>query len=86
MNATTQQAHISRRARQPLKRMPTEAELLAIPIAQSGEFQLTEPEIAKLRRRLYGLNKSNAAGWRFRTMMERSTYSAWHLLMVWRID
>lgn len=81
----TQLAHVTRRARQPLRRMPTDAELLAIPVAQAGEFELTEKEIGKLRRRLYGLNKDNAAGHRYRTMMERSSYSATHLLMVWKI-
>ena len=68
-----------------MRRMPTDTELLAIPVAQAGEFELTEREIAKLRRRLYGLNKDNAAGWRYRTMMDRSDYSSTHLLLVWKI-
>ena len=62
-----------------IKRMPTDIELMAIPLAGCGEYELSDIESKRLRTRLYSINKNNAAGWRFRTMREG------RLLLVWRL-
>lgn len=59
--------------------MPTDNEILAIPRAKTGEYQLSDREMKKLRSRIYALNKDNAAGRRWRTMRDGD------LLIVWRI-
>lgn len=58
---------------------PTDAQILAIPKAKTGEYQLSDKEMKKLRSRIYSLNKNNAAGRRWRTMRDGD------LLIVWRI-
>jgi len=59
--------------------LPTTDQLLAIPRAAAGEYELTDKEVKRLRARIYGINKDNAAGWKFRTLREGP------YLMVWRI-
>lgn len=59
--------------------MPTEADIFRIPKATAGEYDLSDRETKLVRSRIYALNKSNAAGWRWRTMREKG------LLLVWRI-
>lgn len=58
---------------------PTDAEILAIPKARTGEYQLSDAEMKRVRTRIYALNKDNAANRRWRTMREGD------LLIVWRI-
>ena len=60
-------------------RLPTEDRILSIPLARSGEFDLTPPEMQRTRRLIYSLNKSHVKGWRWRTMRENN------MLLVWRI-
>lgn len=59
--------------------MPSEQDILGIPLAKSGEYELSDIECKRLRSRIYAINKDNAAGWRFRTIREGT------LLLVWRI-
>lgn len=63
----------------PVRSMPTDNDILAIPKARTGEYQLSDKEMKKLRSRIYALNKDNAAGRRWRTMRDGD------LLIVWRI-
>lgn len=57
--------------------LPSDSQIEAIPLAQCAEFELSDKELATLRRHLYAINK---AGFRkYRTMRE-STY-----VIVWRI-
>ena len=58
--------------------MPGEAELLAIPLAHTNEYELTDREVKALRARIYAINKNNAS-FRFRTMRE------FPLLIVWKL-
>lgn len=60
--------------------LPTDDDILTIPKAAAGEYDLNEREVKLLRSRIYALNKNNAAGWRWRTMREKG------LLLVWRIQ
>lgn len=59
---------------------PTDGQLNAIPLARAGEYELSDKEMVTLRRRIYSLNKNNAAGRRWRTMRDGP------ILMVWRIS
>ena len=64
----------------PLRtQFPTNDDIMSIPLAKAGEYELTDKEIKTLRYRIYALNKNNAAGWRWRTLREG------RYLMVWRI-
>lgn len=60
--------------------LPSEDDILRIPRAMAGEYDLSERETKVLRSRIYALNRNNAAGWRWRTMREKG------LLLVWRIQ
>lgn len=60
-----------------LSRVPTEAELISIPLARAGEFELNEKEIRQTRAEIYKINKDQIR--RFRTLREGP------LLLVWRI-
>jgi hypothetical protein len=59
--------------------MPSDKDIMRIPLARHGEFELTDKEVKTLRSRIYALNKDNAGGRRWRTMRDGT------LLMVWRI-
>lgn len=61
-----------------LKRLPTPAEIEAIPIIAASEFDLSDRETAKLRRMLYAINRE-ARGVRYRTLRDGT------LLLVWGI-
>lgn len=69
-------------ASQPLQTgmMPSDQQLMAIPKARAGEYELNDKQCKQLRSRIYGLNKNNAAGRRLRTMRDG------RLLLVWRIS
>lgn len=59
-------------------KLPTEAELLAIPLAATGEYELTDKETKQLRSRIYALNKNNAT-FRWRTMRDAPYVILWKL-------
>lgn len=59
--------------------LPTEDTLLAIPLARSGEYELSAREVKLTRSRIYALNKSHVHGWRWRTLREG------RMLLVWRV-
>lgn len=59
--------------------MPSESDILRIPKARCGEYELSDKECQRLRSQIYGINKNNAAGRRYRTMRDGP------LLVVWRI-
>lgn len=61
------------------KGMPSEADLLKIPKARCGEYELSDKECQRLRSQIYSINKHNVVGRRYRTMRDGS------LLIVWRI-
>lgn len=58
---------------------PTLADIVQIPRAAQGEYEMPLKDIETIRRRLYDINKHNVAGFRFKTMREGN------LLLVWRI-
>lgn len=68
-----------KRRTRPLKRLPTEAEILAIPLSYGHVFDLNDVETKRLRSQLYSINRENVAGFKYRTMREGT------LLNVWRI-
>lgn len=59
--------------------MPTESQIMDIPLAKAGEYELSDRETRKTRRRIYGINKDNAAGRRYRTLRDGA------ILLVWRV-
>lgn len=59
--------------------MPSEVDILRIPKARCGEYELTDKECQRLRSQIYSINKHNVAGRRYRTMRDGP------LLIVWRI-
>lgn len=59
--------------------LPTDQEIMKIPLARHVEWDLTDKEAQRVRSRIYGINKHNAANRRYRTMRDGS------LLLVWRI-
>ena len=68
---------ISAPGRLHFKRVPTESELMSIPVAQAGEFELSDKELRRLRQHVYAINRDGIR--RFRTMKDGP------LVMVWRI-
>lgn len=65
-----------RRSAQRLKRIPTRAEIEAIPVVAASEFDLSDRETAKLRRILYAINRE-ARGVRYRTLRDGSLVLVW---------
>ena len=73
---------------------PTDADILNLPLADGARYQLDELDIIRVRKRVYNLNRDNAAGWKWRTMMVRTRTKSKnprviknliHTLIVWRI-
>lgn len=58
--------------------MPTDADLLAMPLAATNEYELSDLETKKLRARVYALNKENAS-FKWRTMREAPYTILWKL-------
>jgi hypothetical protein len=58
--------------------VPTVAEIGMIPLARAGEYELSEKEMQRTRRLIYGINKDGLR--RYRTMRNGP------ILMVWRIE
>jgi len=58
--------------------MPTEQDLLAMPLAATNEYELSDLETKKLRQRVYALNKENAS-FKWRTMREAPYTILWKL-------
>ena len=65
-------------------RMPTLQNIMDIPAAVAGVYELRPEEIKQVRARVYSLNKDNAFGWRWRTMVERGSGRT-DTLLIWRI-
>jgi hypothetical protein len=63
----------------PIRRVPTDTELQALPLVRPGEFELSDREVTRLRRRIYGLNRENA-WWTWRTVRHGP------LLLIWRLE
>lgn len=61
-----------------LNRIPSDAELEAIPLVEPTTLEITDRETVKLRRRLYALNRNNVA-YRYRTMRENGLTLLWRL-------
>lgn len=66
------------------RRVPTVQEILDLPAADAGVFMMTTAEIKRKRSQIYGLNKDNAFGWRWRTLVEPGR-GRYHQLLIWRI-
>lgn len=64
--------------KKPMNVMPTEADLLALPLAATGEYELSDKETRQLRSRIYALNKNNAS-FRWRTMRDAPYTILWKL-------
>jgi hypothetical protein len=58
-------------------RVPSEEELARIPLAQAGEFELSDKEGKQMRREIYRINRDGIR--RFRTLRDGP------YIMVWRI-
>lgn len=56
---------------------PTVQQIESIPLARSGEYQLSPREVMRTRRLIYGINKDAIR--RYRTLLDGS------ILLVWRI-
>ena len=59
------------------RHVPSYTELKSLPIAQSGEFELSDKECKQTRRLIYSINKQGQ--FRYRTLREG------RYLQVWRI-
>lgn len=57
--------------------IPSESQILAIPLSRGGEFELTERETRTLRSRLYAINKDGIR--RYRTMREGNLVTVWRI-------
>lgn len=76
----TRKANQTRTANQ----LPTLQHLIDIPASVAGVYELRPEEIKRVRARVYSLNKDNAFGWRWRTMVEKG-YGRTSTLLIWRI-
>ena len=73
------------RAAPMIDTMPSMGDIKRLPLARGGTYALTPDQAAKARARVYTLNKDNAAGWRWRTMLTpakrgRVTLTIWRTM------
>jgi hypothetical protein len=71
-------------AKRQARTAPTLQHLMDIPAAVAGVYELRPEEIKTTRARVYALNKDNAFGWKWRTMVERGSGRT-DTLLIWRI-
>lgn len=66
------------------RQVPSTQDIMDVPPADAGVYMLTQREIKSTRSRIYALNKDNAFGWRWRTLVEpgRGRYQQF---LIWRI-
>lgn len=60
--------------------LPTEKELLAIPVSRHMIYSVRGKEAQRIRTRLYAINSKNAVARKFRTMLNGSEL---HVLRLW---
>lgn len=73
------QERYDRMAHKAKKSVPTDRDILDIPQASCGEYELSDAEVRRLRSRIYSISRDNAAGWRFRTMRDGPYLLIWKL-------
>lgn len=74
-------------------------QVMSLPVASAGRYELCEDEVRLLRSRIYSLNANNAAGYRYRTSKlpirnpkptkpPKKNYAdtSRYLLLVWRLS
>lgn len=66
------------------KRLPNYDDLVNAKPVDANVYELTKQEIQTVRSRVYALNKHNAFGWRWRTLVEPAK-GLRNQLLVWRI-
>lgn len=66
------------------RRVPAYQDLMDASAVQADIYYLTEKEIKQVRSRVYSLNRDNAFGWRWRTLVEPSR-GRYNQLLIWRI-
>jgi hypothetical protein len=64
--------------------LPSMGDLKRLPVARGGTYLLTPEQVTKARARVYALNKDNAAGWRWRTMVTPAKRGR-VMLTIWRV-
>ena len=64
--------------------LPSMGDLKRLPLARGGTYSLTPSQVAAARARVYMLNKDNAAGWRWRTMVTPAKHGRL-ILTGWRV-
>jgi hypothetical protein len=57
--------------------IPNREDILNLPIAQSGEYELSDKETKRLRSRIYGINKDGIR--RYRTLRDGRYVIVWRL-------
>lgn len=68
-----------------VERVPTAAEIEAIPLALAGVYYLTDKETRTARSRCYAMNRNNAAGIIIRALRHVKGKSRRNPLLIWRI-
>lgn len=61
------------------KEMPTDGDLMLIPLSRGGEYELSDKECRRLRSRIYKLNATSSVGWRWRTMKNGPVLTVWRV-------
>ena len=61
----------------PARGIPSLFDLTRLPIARSGEFELSDKETAQTRRLIYSINKQGK--FRYRTMRDGRFLQVWRL-------
>ena len=94
MTTTTNATNTATNATNATNNPPSMDTILNLPLADGARFQLDDADIARLRQRIYLINKDNAAGYRWRTTkLAKKTKSKnkkvqanlIHTLIVWRV-
>lgn len=65
--------------------VPSMADILALPVAQRGAYEVAEADVRVVRSRIYTLNQKHARGWKWRTACLPSGRRGTYNLIVWRV-
>lgn len=64
--------------------LPTQQDLMRLPVAESGSYTLTAQQVSTLRQRIYKINHNNVRGWCWRTA-KFPVGNGLFTLLVWRL-
>lgn len=65
--------------------VPSMGDIMRLPVAVAGRYDMTEAELGALRQRIYSLNHNHVRRWKWRTAKLPAGKRGLFTLIVWRV-